>query len=245
MERLKSVLADKIIDISSENDASTKTLLDKVNRFRDFSFACEALMRKYPDIENELIRMIDSDDFDTRAASARVNKVISDAESGIPYVYPSQEIQKEENHEVVPEAVISVPKPDLVILEPASDDDLPFHLDASVQGDVKTEEPQVVDEDYHPETTAFPEAEGHAEDSVASSAYKNKEDLDFEYATANPSAKRTKQIVLVAVSVIGAVLLCILIFKFWKIALILVAIVLLAGVAFWFLTNKKNNSDTE
>lgn len=82
MERLKSVLADKIIEISSENGDVTKQLLEKVNRFRDFSFACETLMQKYAGIEDELIRMIGANDFDTRVASTRVNGIIALAEGG-------------------------------------------------------------------------------------------------------------------------------------------------------------------
>lgn len=82
MERLKSVLADKIIEVSSESGDQSKSNLEKLNRFRDFSFACEPLMKKYPGIEDELIRMIQSNDFDARVASSRVNNIITLIENG-------------------------------------------------------------------------------------------------------------------------------------------------------------------
>lgn len=82
MEHLKAVLADKIIDISSENGERSRIILEKLNRFRDFSFACESLMKKYSGIEDELIHMIQENDFDTRLASTRVNAIIEASEKG-------------------------------------------------------------------------------------------------------------------------------------------------------------------
>lgn len=76
MERLKAILADKILDLSAKNGDEVKTTLDKIQRFRDFANACQTLMKKYPAIEDELIEMVQSNDFDTKVASSRVDTII-------------------------------------------------------------------------------------------------------------------------------------------------------------------------
>lgn len=76
MERLKAILADKILDLSAGNGEEVKAKIDKIHRFRDFANACKTLMIKYPAIEDELINMIEDGDFDTKVASSRVDTVI-------------------------------------------------------------------------------------------------------------------------------------------------------------------------
>ena len=76
MERLKSILADKVLDLSSESGDAVKVKIDKIQRFRDFANALKSLMVKYPTIEDELIAMIEDGDFDTKVASSRVDTVI-------------------------------------------------------------------------------------------------------------------------------------------------------------------------
>ncbi|HMM01287.1 MULTISPECIES: hypothetical protein [unclassified Dysgonomonas] len=76
MERLKAILADKILDISSASGDEVKAKIDKMQRFRDFAYACQTLMKKYPAIEDELIKMVENGDFDTKVASSRVDTVI-------------------------------------------------------------------------------------------------------------------------------------------------------------------------
>ncbi|GAB6120923.1 phage holin family protein [Dysgonomonas termitidis] len=76
MERLKAILADKILDISSASGDEVKAKIDKMQRFRDFANACQTLMKKYPAIEDELIKMVENGDFDTKVASSRVDTVI-------------------------------------------------------------------------------------------------------------------------------------------------------------------------
>ncbi|NDW09221.1 hypothetical protein [Dysgonomonas sp. 520] len=84
MERLKSVLADKIIDISSDGGYDVKGRMDKIQRFREFAIACQSLMVRYPAIEDELIEMVNVDDFDTKRASSRVDAVIRLSETPTP-----------------------------------------------------------------------------------------------------------------------------------------------------------------
>lgn len=83
MERLKAILADKILDLSTTSGDEVKAKVDKIQRFRDFANACRTLMIKYPAIEDELINMVEDGDFDTKVASSRVDTVIrlADAEA--------------------------------------------------------------------------------------------------------------------------------------------------------------------
>ena len=76
MERLKSILADKVLDLSSGNGEEVKTKIEKIQRFRDFANALKSFMIKYPAIEDELISMVESGDFDTKVASSRVDTII-------------------------------------------------------------------------------------------------------------------------------------------------------------------------
>lgn len=76
MERLKSILADKVLDLSSESGDIVRAKIDKIQRFRDFANALKSLMVKYPAIEDELITMVEDGDFDTKVASSRVDTII-------------------------------------------------------------------------------------------------------------------------------------------------------------------------
>lgn len=118
MERLKALLADKIIDVSSENTSETPKILDKINRFRDFAFACEALIQRYPQIEDELMAMLQANDFDTRVASSRVNHTIQQVEAGMYKNTPQQTDNKGIDSTPTEDESVQTEMPDLVILEP-------------------------------------------------------------------------------------------------------------------------------
>jgi len=101
MERLKSILADEILNISAGSGDEVKAKLDRIQRFRDFAYACKTLMTKYPVIEDELIEMVKAGDFDTKIASSRVDNVIRVADTGTvvdvnPDEIPMEIIQGEE-----------------------------------------------------------------------------------------------------------------------------------------------------
>jgi hypothetical protein len=83
MERLKSILADKVLSLSADSGEEVKAKIDKIRRFRDFANALRSFMIKYPAIEDELISMVEDGDFDTKVASSRVDTVIrlADAEA--------------------------------------------------------------------------------------------------------------------------------------------------------------------
>lgn len=76
MDSLKSAIADKVLEISSSGRSDMREKLDKINRFRDFVNACQALIEKYPAVESELRRMVELGDFDTKTASIRVDTII-------------------------------------------------------------------------------------------------------------------------------------------------------------------------
>lgn len=81
MDNLKSAIADKILDLSTSGGDEMRMKLERINRFRDFADACRSLIQKYPDIETELMRMVESNDFDTKIASSRVDTIIRLSES--------------------------------------------------------------------------------------------------------------------------------------------------------------------
>ncbi|MDR1707997.1 MAG: LPXTG cell wall anchor domain-containing protein [Prevotella sp.] len=96
MERLKAILADKILDLSAGNGDEVKAKIDKIHRFRDFANACKTLMIKYPAIEDELINMVEGGDFDTKVASSRVDTVIRLADKATQSPIPTPQIEENE-----------------------------------------------------------------------------------------------------------------------------------------------------
>ncbi len=220
MERLKSVLADKIIEVSSESGDYGKSNLDKLNRFRDFSFACESLMKKYPQIEDELIRMIESNDFDTRVASSRVNNIITIAENGgtyTPHLTPSQ---KEE-------ALAEV-------TETSFDEDL-----LSVVGAV-SEEKNVSEKEEEPIVVATEVI------TPTPPPYTSSENVSFDYSGENKVKTILTRIIMVLGVVLGIVLVYFAIkfvFHNWQTILIVLGVIAAIGGLIWFVANKKGDAE--
>jgi cation transport ATPase len=77
MERIKLAIADKILETTSQDDETMKQNLSRIRRFSDFAEACKSLMVKYPEIEDELLEMVRTNDFDTSRASRRVDFIIN------------------------------------------------------------------------------------------------------------------------------------------------------------------------
>ncbi|WP_029904088.1 transmembrane domain-containing protein [Prevotella sp. 10(H)] len=139
MERLKAVLADKILDISTGSGEEVRIKIDKIQRFRDFANACQTLMIKYPAIEDELIKMVEAEDFDTKVASSRVDSVIRLADTStvnpgtiiIPPVDEPLKIEEgEESNKVEEMSDIEVADPDLEneLKYTTSVDDIPMEI---------------------------------------------------------------------------------------------------------------------
>lgn len=95
MDKLKSAIADKVLEISSSNADDVKSKLEKINRFRDFSDACRSLISRYPTIEDELLRMIENNDFDTKIASSRVDSIIRLSEENSTSTVEKEKIEED------------------------------------------------------------------------------------------------------------------------------------------------------
>ncbi len=194
MERLKALLADKIIDVSSENTSETPKILDKINRFRDFAFACEALMQRYPQIEDELIAMLQANDFDTRVASSRVNHTIQQVEAGVYKNTSQQTDDKEINNTSAEGEGVQVEMPDLVILEPEYPD-----TEFAAEDNAPNSQ-QVAEAVIAPTQSTMPKAQ-----------------VEFDYtAEETSSTANVKRVFTVIALVAGACLLIWLTIKYWK-----------------------------
>lgn len=97
MDNLKSAIADKILDLSTSGGDEMRMKLEKINRFRDFADACRSLIQKYPDIESELMRMVQNNDFDTKIASSRVDTIIRLSENNTS---PINQIHNNSNKDI-------------------------------------------------------------------------------------------------------------------------------------------------
>ena len=249
MDRLKSVLADKIIEVASENSDSSKSQLEKLNRFRDFSYACEVLMKKYPRIEEELILMIESNDFDTRVASSRVNNVISFVEDGndlhsenLSSEYASE--SKDHALPVTPETFAAIDQAaaeneDIWQAEENEIEEQRVHNELS---DPKVEEMSVSDKTDDAEENA--EAVSNISDTETVNPYASSEDVSFDYSQENNTKTNTQRILTVLAVVAGVILLyflAIFVMHNWKSILIVLAIIVAVGGLVWLLATKKNN----
>lgn len=154
MERLKAILADKVLDLSIGSGEEVKAKIDKIQRFRDFANACQTLMKKYPAIEDELIKMIESGDFDTKVASSRVDTVIRLAD--VETATTSRIIPKEEMKSALIENPVEIlsPEENEITVSPSDSEEI-FDTDDFPMEIVAAEEEQV----YTPEDIDYEELE--------------------------------------------------------------------------------------
>lgn len=215
MERIKSVLADKIIDVASEGGDLSKVNLEKLNRFRDFIFACEALMKKYPRIEDELIGMIESNDFDTRLASSKVNGIIALVEGGGSSALESDEV--------------SVLPP--VVGEDAVGDNGPTPLPDPSGSLGKVVEDELIGTSGDQTGNYVSSENVEFEYSVG-----NKVSLNL---------RRIVIVLAVVAGVVFAYFAIKFIIRNWEIILVVIGIIAALGGLLWFLASKKNNNEIE
>ena len=252
MERLKAILADKILDLSIGSGDEVKAKVDKMQRFRDFANACQTLMIKYPSIEDELIKMVKDGDFDTKVASSRVDSVIrlADIEAAAKGDKIANQLTESADILIAEEGDMS----NLSITEePISNsvdvDNIPIEM---LEGDE-----EVI---YHPEDIDYEEVESTDED--ADRGYVSYENVDTtteansqvgiteeyipnEEELAAAKRKTTIRRVIQIVGVVLAVIALIFIIKFvmthWQIILIIIgAAAVLAGLFVWFFKRKQN-----
>lgn len=228
MERLKAILADKILDLTSSGSDDVKTKIDKMHRFRDFANACQTLMIKYPQIEDELIKMVNDGDFDTKVASSRVDSVIRMADQTAQPSVQSNTVEEKEPAEKL-------------ISEESDISNLPVADE--------TEDIQYQPEDIEYEEIA-PSSDDDAEKGYVPYEEVNNNETIVEMETtlsekelAAKARKTTIKRVIQIVAALAAVALIIIIIKFvmeyWQTILIILGVALLILIVVWFLTRKK------
>lgn len=237
MERLKSILADKVLDLSSGNGEEVKAKLEKIQRFRDFANALKSFMIKYPAIEDELISMVEDGDFDTKVASSRVDTIIrlADTERAQAGKFTPQIVEPigvenqsplDENEELETEDSYINP------------DDIPMEIyegeeEALVQTeDVDFEEIESISEEVEKGYVPFEDVKSEEDDS-----------LDISEEEKAAKRKQTIRRVLQIVGIILAVIALIFIIKFimthWQTVLIVLGILVALGILIFWLKRKR------
>lgn len=249
MERLKSILADKVLDLSSGNGGEVKAKIEKIQRFRDFANALKSFMIKYPAIEDELISMVEDGDFDTKVASSRVDTIIrlADAERAQAGKFTPQIVEPtgvedqsplDENEE--PEAEDSYINPDDIPMEIyEGEEEALVHTE-----DVDFEEIESISEDVVKGYVPFEDVKAEEHVDIEESR-ESEEDDSLDISEEEKAAKRKQTIrrVLQIVGIILAVIALIFIIKFimthWQTVLIVLGIVVALGILILWLKRKR------
>lgn len=237
MERLKSILADKVLDLSSGNGEEVKTKIEKIQRFRDFANALKSFMIKYPAIEDELISMVESGDFDTKVASSRVDTIIrlADAERAHAGKFTPQIVEPTSAENQLP---LDQNEESAVEDNYINPDDIPMEIyegeeEALVQTeDVDFEEIESISEEVEKGYVPFEDVKSEEDDI-----------LDISEEEKAAKRKQTIRRVLQIVGIILAVIALIFIIKFimthWQTVLIVLGIVVALGILIFWLKRKR------
>lgn len=237
MERLKSILADKVLDLSSGSGEEVKAKIEKIQRFRDFANALKSFMIKYPAIEDELISMVESGDFDTKVASSRVDTIIRLADT-----------ERAQAGKFTPQIVEPTSAEDQSLLDQSEEsavedsyinpDDIPMEIyegeeETLVQTeDVDFEEIESISEEVEKGYVPFEDVKSEEDDS-----------LDISEEEKAAKRKQTIRRVLQIVGIILAVIALIFIIKFimthWQTVLIVLGIVVALGILIFWLKRKR------
>lgn len=225
MERLKAILADKILDLSSVHSDDVKAKIDRMQRFRDFANACQTLMTKYPQIEEELIKMVNDGDFDTKVASSRVDSVIRLAD-------------KEKNQEQVSEVEKLITQESEVSNLPVSEeiaDEPVFYPE-----DIDYEEIDNTEEDSKNGYVPYEDVKTQSSDNYSTEL----SDTEKEELEAKKKRKETIRRVVQIIGIILAVIILIIIIKFvikhWVVILSIIGGIALIALIIWFIKKKKS-----
>ncbi len=249
MERLKSILADKVLDLSSGNGEEVKAKIEKIQRFRDFANALKSFMIKYPAIEDELISMVESGDFDTKVASSRVDTIIrlADTERAQAGKFPPQIVEptSAENQLPLDENEESAVEDSYI-----NSDDIPMEIyegeeETLVQTeDVDFEEIESISEEVEKGYVPFEDVKSEEHVDIDGSR-ESEEDDSLDISEEEKAAKRKQTIrrVLQIVGIILAVIALIFIIKFimthWQTVLIVLGIVVALGILIFWLKRKR------
>lgn len=252
MEQLKIAIADKILEASAGDSEQMRNKLRKIQRFSDFSEALKSMMQKYPEIEEELLRMVNDDDFDTAKASRRVDYILNkEHTTPIAESFPAVETTPSEPEIVVlPPPEVILPEEDVTfsveeeIVEeesvPLTDDE--FEEDLVVEEEViippYTPEEEVIIEEVIP--PYIPEEEPEKEEEIVYSTLGEDEpEMDDEN---NNNRKLVFTIVKIALVIGLLVALYFIIKEYWEYILAGIGVVLLAFVGWKYYKNKKSRT---
>ncbi len=244
MERLKSILADKVLDLSSGSGEEVKAKIEKIQRFRDFANALKSFMIKYPAIEDELISMVEDGDFDTKVASSRVDTIIRLADT-----------ERAQAAKVTPQIVEPTGVEDQSLLDETEDsyinpDDIPMEIYEGEEEavyrteDVDFEEIESISEDVVKGYVPFEDVKAEENVDIEESR-ESEEDDSLDISEEEKAAKRKQTIrrVLQIVGIILAVIALIFIIKFimthWQTVLIVLGIVVALGILIFWLKRKR------
>ncbi len=237
MERLKSILADKVLDLSSGNGEEVKAKIEKIQGFRDFANALKSFMIKYPAIEDELISMVESGDFDTKVASSRVDTIIrlADTERAQAGKFTPQIVEPTSAENQLP---LDQNEESAVEDNYINPDDIPMEIyegeeEALVQTeDVDFEEIESISEEVEKGYVPFEDVKSEEDDI-----------LDISEEEKAAKRKQTIRRVLQIVGIILAVIALIFIIKFimthWQTVLIVLGIVVALGILIFWLKRKR------
>lgn len=244
MERLKAILADKILDIPAGNGDDVKIRIDKIQRFRDFANACKTLMIKYPAIEDEFIEMVNNGDFDTKVASSRVDTIIrlADVEASRNDKNLSQETTIKEKIEGSSEEVI-ISESVLSEIEMEQEDDIKSTLFIDVPSDIsdkgKYNQPEDIEyeeldlSDDVEEYTSYEKEEPKQDEAVEDVIYPSEEELAV--MKRKTTIRRILQVAGIVVAVLALIFIIRFVMSHWQIILIVLGVITVLSLLFvWY-----------
>ncbi|WP_308600622.1 hypothetical protein [uncultured Dysgonomonas sp.] len=237
MERLKSILADKVLDLSSGNGEEVKTKIEKIQRFRDFANALKSFMIKYPAIEDELISMVESGDFDTKVASSRVDTIIrlADTERAQAGKFTPQIVEPTSAENQLP---LDQNEESAIEDNYINPDDIPMEIyegeeEALVQTeDVDFEEIESISEEVEKGYVPFEDVKSEEDDSLNISE-------EEKAAKRRQTIRRVLQIVGIILAVIALIFIIKFIMTHWQTVLIVLGIFVALGILIFWLKRKR------
>lgn len=263
MDKIRAAIAEKVLEISSSDGSEIKEKLQKINRFRDLTEACQSFIKSYPEIESELLQMIQDNDFDARIASSRIDTIIrfdkknttkettTQAKEGIDYIENIAEKLSNENTTYISTNIESKKPYNELDISECSTGQSNFVEDKNRVIDAGKEECPETETKYLPESEVDLEKESQyidfeeINDDECASIKKNK-DIDFEIKPNDSSTKKisnTKKIfytLLIIFILVLAYYTIIFIIANWKIILwILIGFTLIAALFYYIAKRKK------
>lgn len=188
MDKLNAAIADKVLEISSADNNEVRDKLQKINRFRDFINACQSLIKKYPDIETELLRMIHDNDFDARIASVRVDTIIRLSENN---EIKNTVTDVEEDIHQLEDIVDNLPKQNNIETLTEENNSVANDIDRQIQSTQKTETQSLISDTHTLESNeAKPLPEATPIDEEKESQYVDFEEVFDTHNTENESLNK-------------------------------------------------------